>query len=382
MRSRLLVISNFYPPQFVGGYELGCRDVVEGLVDRGWEVTVLTSRFGVPRALREGRIHRELVVDFPVRRRSRLTERIRTLRRDLTNRAIVVRACREAAPDVVYIWNQRYLGPAAAQAAERLAHPVSYFVSDGWLVEARTPERPPFAVPHVQFASEFLRQSALAAGYSPSRTEVVHWGVDLDCYRFADRGSPTRLLYVGQLIPEKGFQTALSALRSIVEELPDASPTLTMVGGPDYYDRARSQVRELGLEDYVRFTGRLPREKLPAIYDAHDILLFPSSWMEPFSITLLEAMASGLAVVTTITGGTGEVAEAGFNCLAFAPGDAAGCAAAVVQLMRDQELAERIRANARRRVEQRFRLETMIDRIDRGLHASSPRRADGAASTA
>ena len=61
---KILVVTNFYPPHYVGGYELGCRDVVEGLRQRGHKVDVLTSTWGVDRPLQEGGVHRWLVSDY------------------------------------------------------------------------------------------------------------------------------------------------------------------------------------------------------------------------------------------------------------------------------------------------------------------------------
>src|SRR5439155_9058660 len=124
----------------------------------------------------------------------------------------------------------------------------------------------------------------LEAGHAVEDPEVIHWGVDVGRYRFAaERGTPKRLLYAGRLIPEKGFQTALEALRVVLDRAPEQKPTLTVVGGPDDGGRARRQVRDLALEDHVRFTGVVARDEMPSIYDAHDILVFPSVWDEPFS---------------------------------------------------------------------------------------------------
>jgi glycogen(starch) synthase len=375
MSMRVLVISNLYPPHFIGGYELGCRDVVEGLAARGHDVTVLTSTYGTSSGRRDGNVERSLRLNFPVRPRRPLVDPVRTIRREVTNRRVVARACRIHRPDVVYVWSLSFLGPSIARVAQELGHPVCYFVSDYWLA-ALAGGRWPLSTQglelrHAQFVSEHLKQVTLEAGHPVQDAEVIHWGVDRRRYRFStDRGKPKRLLYVGRLIPDKGYQTALAALRAILDQTPEDAPTLTIVGGPDYGDDARRQVERLQLDDHVRFTGLVPRQELPAVYDSHDILVFPSVWPEPFSITLLEAMASGVAVVTTITGGSAELAEDGVNCLAFAPEDVAGCAANVLRLMNDRDLARRLRVSARNRIEERFLLDTMVERIERSLLAA------------
>ena len=55
---RILVATNLYPPHYIGGYELRCRDIVEGLVKRGHDVYVLTSNYAVGRNVVEGNVYR------------------------------------------------------------------------------------------------------------------------------------------------------------------------------------------------------------------------------------------------------------------------------------------------------------------------------------
>ena len=277
---------------------------------------------------------------------------------------------------------------------------VCYFISDHWLtrwesdalysLSRRTPRRPhrrlawrllmawlhasgtlasdDLDLSRVQFASRFLKQSALDAGMPVADAEVIHWGVDVERFPFNEASQqPMRLLYVGQLTPLKGVHTAIEALKKINEKSPHAETTLTVAGGPDYDGRLQQLAASLGLERRVRFTGLVPREQLPAIYRAHDILIFPSVWDEPFSITLLEAMSCGLAVVGTNTGGSAEILTDEVNALLFSKEDAGGCAAQVTRLLEDAALFERVRRGGRRTVEGRFRLEGMVERIDREL---------------
>jgi glycogen synthase len=126
-------------------------------------------------------------------------------------------------------------------------------------------------------------------------------------------------------------------------------------------------VREAGLGRRVRFTGPLERERMPALYQEQDVLLFPSVWDEPFSITVLEAMAWGLAVVGTATGGSGEIMRHGVNALVFAPDDRAACAGHVRALVGRLGLYEQLRREARRTIERASDLDHMVDAIERKL---------------
>ena len=376
---RILVVSNFYPPYHVGGYELGCSDVVDALRARGHDVHVVTSTHGVEGRSREAAdgIERALRAGFPTRAGDGLRPRARALLREIVNRRVLAGALRRHGSEVVYVWSPRFIELGVGRAAEARGVPVCYFVSDGWLAEAAAVRpilpRPGLALRHVQFASEYLKQSALAAGQPVEHAEVIRWGVDTERFSFgAEERRAARLLYVARLAPEKGLDTSLRALRILRDaRRGDTAPTLTVVGGPDGERRARDEVARLELDRSVRFRGLVPREELPSIYRKHDVLVFPSIWPEPFSIAVLEAMASGVVVATTLTGGTGEVAVDGVNCVAFPPGDAAACAAALRRVLDDREFARRLRETARSDVEQRFRLDAMVDRIERSLRRAA-----------
>jgi glycogen(starch) synthase len=414
----ILVVSNFYPPHVIGGYEHGCRDVVEALRRRGHRVRVLTSVYGLGHASSEGEVHRWLSIDLSGQPASALAYGLSLLRSEVRSGRALLRLIGESPPDVVYLWNLRYLPLSMGRLAQRLGLPVCYFVSDDWLAHWETVDRweqwttqrsthrakrafkrlvwglgtwlrpagraETLDLRHVQFASRYLKRACLESGKAVEESSVVHWGVDTRT--FAYRG-PTgadgftrapRMLYAGQVVPNKGVITAIDACRLLVFAHGLAGVALTVAGGsvrPDYMEHLQTAVRERGLADRVRFTGRLDRAQMPALYQAHDILIFPSVWAEPFSIAVLEAMASGLAVVGTLTGGTAEVLRHGVNALTFPPGDSVSCARHIRELVDDPDAYERIRYEGRRTIEREFDLERMVDTIERMLQAA---RAQGA----
>jgi glycosyltransferase involved in cell wall biosynthesis len=397
---RILVISNFYPPHFIGGYELGCRDVVEALKSRGHEVRVLTSTYGVNRAEHSDSVYRWLETDLALNIEDSSKDLIKVVKKESINQRAFNRISREFLPDVVYVWNATHISISLAIKAQQTGLAVCYFISDHWLarwesdalysLKHRSPRRlhrrliwktlksllnasglmprVDLDLSRVQFASHFLKQAALEANRPVQNAEVIHWGVDVNRFPFNEKAhEPKRLLYVGQVTLLKGVHTVVEALKLIVEQPCYRSTTLTIVGGPDYDNRIHKLVSSLGLEDNVRFTGLIPRDQLPAIYRDHDILLFPSIWDEPFSITMLEAMSSGLAVAGTNTGGSSEILKDEINALVFAKEDAKACASQITRLIKDTELFESIRRNGRRTVEENFKLEAMVNRIDLSL---------------
>lgn len=152
----------------------------------------------------------------------------------------------------------------------------------------------------------------------------------------------------------KGLDVLLDALQTVKREIPDV---LLAVGGGgsllDYYSR---QAKSLGLEENVRFMGRIPNERLLDIYNGCKLFVLPSisADQEGFGIVPLEAMAcSRPVVVTKIAGVAEDVAkrEAG---LVVDPGDARNLAAAIISILKDERMASRMGLAARRLIEDKY----------------------------
>lgn len=399
---RILVVSNFYPPHHIGGYELGCRDIVNGLRRRGHEIAVLTSTYGIGHSETSEGVHRRLQADLHVERRGFLPCLLYVLRKETVNQNAFRRLVRQFKPDLIYLWNLTHLSMSLGYMAERTGLPVCYFIFDQWLTLWKdldswysiTHRQPHYwyskfgkrmlrtsrltgldtfdciQANHIQFGSHYLEE--LTRSSLPiANSRVIHWAVDGDQFPFSERRrEPTRLLYVGQVIARKGVHTAIEAFNLLVQQEPHRQLTLTLVGGsvePAYEHGLRQRVASLELAQRVQFLGHKPRESLSALYREHDILLFPSVWQEPFGITLLEAMASGLVVVSTGTGGIPEIVRDQENGLIFPPEDAAACAAQVRRLLADPLLYARLAQNGRRTLQQNFQLGRMLDAIENDL---------------
>ncbi len=399
---KICVVSNYYPPHFIGGYELGCRDVVEALRGRGHQVRVLTSTYNVEKPQDDGVVHRRLRIGDWWTPNS-LGGLAAVLNKEMANLRAFRKICSDFHPDLIYVWNPVGISLSLVSVSQRLGLPVCFFVSDYWLAEWETdsgysvwqkqpvdlhrrlpwravlsllsllnlvhrPSSPDLS--NVQFASECLKRQALSKGKPISDAKVIHWGVDPQKFQYRQTSKCLqRLLYVGQIAPHKGVHTAIEALKLLVQSGHKAA-TLTIAGGsivPEYAAHLRQIVSSSSLEEHVRFIGLVPRERLPAIYQEHDVLVFPSIWDEPFSITVLEAMASGLAVVGTPSGGSNEILQHDVNALVFPKENANECAASVSRLFTNEQLFEEIRRRGRLTVEQRFQLEQMVDTIERSL---------------
>src|SRR5208283_467080 len=124
---RILVISNFYPPYYIGGYELGCRDAVDSLKARGHEVTVLTSYYGLDEPELENGIYRWLVNDFGWKNQNVLKNILLLLKKEIVNQSSLKHLLKKYHPDVVYIWNPNYVSLSLAFIAKDLHYATCFF---------------------------------------------------------------------------------------------------------------------------------------------------------------------------------------------------------------------------------------------------------------
>jgi glycosyltransferase involved in cell wall biosynthesis len=376
--ARILALSNFYPPHHVGGYELGAADLLGQLAKRGHHVEVLTSTRGVERPESSGGVHRWLELEYARNHTSTAHRVAYLLKRELASRRAFERACELVRPELVYAFNLRFVSISMLFAAERRGLPVHYFVSDDWLAHWQedlwyrvTRQRRQLELSRAEFVSEYLKRAALAAGKRVEAARVIPWGIELERYlERSDEPNRCRILFAGQLAPHKGLHTVIDAFALVRERLAERAPRLSLAGrflDAQYEGKIRDAVARLGLTEHVDFLGVLPRERLARTFAQHDIFAFASVWEEPFSIVLLEAMASGLATVATATGGSPELLTDRENCLVFAKEDSRACADCMLELCTNAELFERLRRAGRERVRERHRLSAMVDAIERAL---------------
>jgi glycosyltransferase involved in cell wall biosynthesis len=147
------------------------------------------------------------------------------------------------------------------------------------------------------------------------------------------------ILTVGALQARKNLPTLVKALAALRHDWPGL--TLAIVGRPVWgYAELPRLIRQVGLEDAVRFTGQVPDEDLPALYGAAELLCFPSLY-EGFGLPALEAMACGTPVVCSTVPALAEVARGA--ALLVDPLDHEGFATAITHVLGDPRLAEDLR---------------------------------------
>jgi len=204
----------------------------------------------------------------------------------------------------------------------------------------------------------------------PRKRSVVHNGVELRP-PLARGGSPVRIGIVGRLDARKQHLVLLEACVVLKERLSVAF-TLDIVGEKTgaYAREVEARIAQRGLGDVVRWTGFVADRD--ALYGGLDILAAPAI-DEPFGLTVPEAGAYGLPVVTARSGAFPEIVQDEVNGLMFEPGDVGGLVRALERLVVDAGLRSRLGEAGRARVAADFTIDRMAERFLSALGSGFPR---------
>ena len=366
MSARVLLLSWEYPPLIEGGLARHVRKLSEHLVHQGVEVHVLT------RGMEESPAEED--VDGVTVHRVREPRRPRELGEFVTwiehMNADMLAAGVELGDRVAFdlVHGHDWL---VAVAGDHLArrfrcplvmtiHATEYGRHQGWV--DKHPQSHIHGVENwmanradrVITCSHYMRDHVSDIyGLDERRVTVIPNGIDpLDLHpvddlptlrsRFAAPHERLVLL-VGRLVYEKGFHIALEAMPGLIERMGDVR--FLVAGSGTHEEGLREQARELGLLEHGTFLGWIGDDVLHSLYRIADLCVVPSIY-EPFGLVALEAMASGCPCIVADTGGLREVVPNGDVGLRFRSRDPRSLAEMVERVLTDQELRDRLVAEA------------------------------------
>jgi len=353
----LCLISDFFPPE-IGGVQTHVYGLARTAARRGYRVTVVTTVGGRTRVeYMEGiKVIRIIYPKYsgffdPWSLKKRLRRVLTRIRPD------IVHAHHAFSP----------LGMTSASVAKELGIPAiltSHSIPIGyeafrslWNVASRIIMLYPVAA-NIKKYDAIIAVSRPAAEYIslfyPKKIHIVPPPIDDEFFEASaskeDIGfseDDKIVLFVGRLDPKKGLEFALYAFRLVVMSEPRARLCIVGPGRAPYLWHLRKLVDAWGLEENVFFVGKIPRSLLVKYYAASDVFVFPSYGGESFGIVVLESMASGTPVVTTLGGALGSFISkyglglvTGFSTVRYAR--------AILTLLRSKELRERMGRRARR----------------------------------
>lgn len=400
---KILVLSNLYPPDFIGGYELCCRQVVDALLARGHDVRVLTSSPRTPCPSADHVDRRFQLVNcydaYDFLQSMPLTRDVRDAKARWVNAHnvhVLLDALREFAPDVVYLWNLLGLGGLGLMGClQYLEVPWVWYLGD--CVPSMLCRLHDEALPVL--AQEFSRR--VTGYYMPVSQRVVdeietagvrlngriemapNWVVGEAAprrTRYYRPGEKLRIVSAGQMGRHKGIHLLIEAA-ALLRERGFENFSIDLFGRVS--DESLAELpRRLEVERQVAFRGICSQEELVAHYERHeyDIFSFPTWEREPFGCAPLEAAAYGCAIVMTQSCGIGEWLVHDVHCLKTAR-TATSLADAFARILQGTIALEPIARRAAAVIWRDFHIDAILPRIESALMRAARRTNYGAEST-
>jgi glycogen synthase len=213
----------------------------------------------------------------------------------------------------------------------------------------------------------------VSKGLIPDSAVAIYNGIDLSTFTstrpdsFALPSDRLRCLVAGRVVPDKGIHTVVDAFGLLGQrEETRGQVFLTILGdGPaDYMNCLRQRVAALGIQDFVDFVAPVQRTQMPQVLAKHDVLILPSKYDEPIARSMQEAMAMGLLVIGTTTGGSGELLRDEQNGLVFPPTDVQSLATQIARAMATPGLRARVAWQGQQDVRAHFDIRMTVEKIE------------------
>ncbi len=385
----ILMVNNIYPPIMAGGAELIVAWLSEGLVARGHRVTVVSTCAPEMEPYPAETLNGVTVIRFFPRNlywsfaragqkpHRRMLWHVRDAwNRDAGRRFRAILA--EAPPDVVHthlidgfsatIWRRaRQAGVPVIHTAHdyHLLCPRAFLMTRDWRICRRlSPGCRLYRAWHLHTArdvdlfvspSQFLLGHHLACGLAAPQAAVVRNGIPLPRgIARRTRSGPPRFLFLTRLTQEKGVRVVLEAVASLLKTL---DFELVVAGRGPLEDEIRQAA---AADSRVRYFGYVTGEVKEALLTDAQYLLLPSLWYENAPVAVIEAAAYGLGVIGSRISGVPELVRDGQTGVLFEPGDVAGLARIIRELVSGERRLQGLVAASQALVEEHS-VERMVD---------------------
>ncbi|SMH41073.1 glycosyltransferase family protein [Azospirillum agricola] len=343
---RVLVVTNLFPPQEFGGYGRKLWEFSAELKRRGHELRILAA--DVPEFAKPGMtgtddlepfVERSLELFGAWRDGRAVTftdpDRIRAVVR--ANDRKILDVARRHGSEVCLAGNVDLMTPDHLVQLPQIGVPVIHCVGN------RHPGFPPDGAPpsplyRIGPASEWVGRTLREAGFAFPAMTTLYPGARIDhFYRpFPPAFDRLRIVFASLFVNYKGPHVLANALALLHAQGVDF--TCTFAGDapdPGLFESVRGYCERQGFGGKVSYPGFLDRQGLARLFERSNVLVFPSSFEEPFGISQVEAMAAGLTVVSSGTGGSREIVRDGVDGLLFPVNDHERLAAALKGLADD-----------------------------------------------
>jgi len=387
---KILVISNLYPPDALGGYEMGCRQVVDRLRANGHDVRVLTTAPRTP-VISPPHVHRKLRltdmwVDYHITRSATVTQLLdesESHRISSFNVHALLHELKDFEPDVAYVWMLTGIGGLGLMAAlHHLRVPWVWHLMDD--VPATLCQLGNQVVP--ELAQEIERQ---LRGHVIACSQQLVDEIERRGIRLQGEVEVIPNWVSGEIPPVRSeFYAGGRDLRIVASA---AHIDRCYDKGMDLLIKAAAQLRDQGLEGFtldiygrvndgyyadliktyhltnlVRLRGSLKQSELIAAYQHYDLFAFPARLKEPCAFAPLEAAPSGCVTLMSQISGNSEWLVHGVHCLKV-PRTADGFAFMLGEILQGRVDLAPIGRRGALAVRRDFHLDSLLPKIERIL---------------
>jgi glycogen(starch) synthase len=317
---KILFISNFYPPNYIGGYELGAYAVHLELLKQGHTVTVVTSHYRTKKSPSVDGILRNLAYSFDG---SRFVSVINLM----LNATRLRRVIKHEEPDLIFCWGLLFtsFGLLYVLPTNR---PTLLYISDNSYIHCDAAFRMIskiinvtnkfVSIPSLNLnnkpidlvaTSEYIKQKLIPTKWTEKSVRVVNWGLLGDLRPLSPVSNKLRIVLGGRLSEDKGQLFALRVLHHILaNNLLNVSICIRLLSDIGFDDYSKLVQTELGLlaKHCQVSVGGIPHCEVNGVLSDSDVFILPSKWQEPFSTMLVQALCNGCVCVAGDVGGNAE----------------------------------------------------------------------------
>ena len=367
---KILMLSWEYPPRIVGGISMVVHDLSKRLIKDGHEVTVVTYRDGdVPYYENDNGVDVYRVDNYIIQPNN-FTDWVLQLNFNMITKATEI-INKKGNFDVIHAhdWLVAYSAKSLKQSFDipmiatihateagrnsGIHDEIQRYINDTeWMLTYEATE--------VIVNSNFMKcELQRLFGLPFEKIDVIPNGIsqtiydnvvkDYDFRRKFASDNEKIILFTGRLVYEKGIQNLIAAMPKVLNGYHDSKLVICGKGG--MINELKEQVKFLGIENKVYFTGQLNRKDICKMYKCADVAVFPSTY-EPFGVVAIEAMSAEIPVVVSDIGGLNEIVEHGINGMKSYTGNANSLADSILSLLLNKQLCSNIVKNAKRKVKE------------------------------
>lgn len=221
--------------------------------------------------------------------------------------------------------------------------------------------------------SRYFKERIIALGAPSDRVRVHRLGIDLRRFPFAHRRGSTagriRLLTVARLVEKKGIDYAIRAVAHVLRKHPEWPVRYTIVGDGPLRGELRRLIQASGIERHVQMLGFQSHEEVARLMQEADLFVLPSVTasdgdQEGIPVSLMEAMATGLPVITTLHSGIPELVHHMENGVLVPERDVEALAEAIEWVIQRQDGGDGLAANARRTIEELHDADRQVEHLE------------------